>query len=85
MNTKNGNTNNERLLFHGTVNNSLTIINYKGFNRSYAGMNGNVLRATCFEQAWSVSVSICILYTCALCDYWLLSVGAAGVLGSRHG
>ncbi|KYO18144.1 poly [ADP-ribose] polymerase 14 isoform A [Alligator mississippiensis] len=39
MNTKNGNTNNERLLFHGTVNNSLTIINYKGFNRSYAGMN----------------------------------------------
>ncbi|XP_019378093.1 PREDICTED: poly [ADP-ribose] polymerase 14-like isoform X2 [Gavialis gangeticus] len=39
MNTKNGNTNNERLLFHGTTSNSLTAINFKGFNRSYAGMN----------------------------------------------
>ncbi|XP_043380894.1 protein mono-ADP-ribosyltransferase PARP14 isoform X6 [Chelonia mydas] len=39
MDSKNGNTNNERLLFHGTTNGSLTIINNKGFNRSYAGMN----------------------------------------------
>ncbi|CAM4533985.1 unnamed protein product [Lepidochelys kempii] len=39
MDSKNGNTNNERLLFHGTTSGSLTIINNKGFNRSYAGMN----------------------------------------------
>lgn len=36
---KNGNRNNERLLFHGTSQESLTLINKKGFNRSYAGMH----------------------------------------------
>ncbi|NXR93835.1 PAR14 polymerase, partial [Hypocryptadius cinnamomeus] len=36
---KNGNKNNERLLFHGTSQESLTLINKQGFNRSYAGMN----------------------------------------------
>lgn len=39
---KNGNRNNERLLFHGTSQESITLINKKGFNRSYAGMHGNV-------------------------------------------
>ncbi|XP_064370733.1 protein mono-ADP-ribosyltransferase PARP14 isoform X2 [Dromaius novaehollandiae] len=39
MDKKNGNRNNERLLFHGTSSDSLTLINNKGFNRSYAGMN----------------------------------------------
>ncbi|XP_030310267.1 protein mono-ADP-ribosyltransferase PARP14 isoform X2 [Calypte anna] len=37
MDKKNGNTNNERLLFHGTSKESLTLINNHGFNRSYAG------------------------------------------------
>ncbi|NXB88448.1 PAR14 polymerase, partial [Vidua chalybeata] len=36
---KNGDRNNERLLFHGTSQESLTLINKHGFNRSYAGMN----------------------------------------------
>ncbi|NXT15310.1 PAR14 polymerase, partial [Prunella fulvescens] len=36
---KNGNRNNERLLFHGTSQESLTLINKQGFNRSYAGMH----------------------------------------------
>ncbi|XP_072788080.1 protein mono-ADP-ribosyltransferase PARP14 isoform X2 [Taeniopygia guttata] len=36
---KNGNRNNERLLFHGTRQESLTLINKHGFNRSCAGMN----------------------------------------------
>uniref|UniRef100_A0A8C5JS33 Poly [ADP-ribose] polymerase n=1 Tax=Junco hyemalis TaxID=40217 RepID=A0A8C5JS33_JUNHY len=36
---KNGHRNNERLLFHGTSQESLTLINKKGFNRSYAGMH----------------------------------------------
>ncbi|NXP49794.1 PAR14 polymerase, partial [Heliornis fulica] len=36
---KNGNSNNERLLFHGTSKESLNLINNYGFNRSYAGMN----------------------------------------------
>ncbi|NWY06730.1 PAR14 polymerase, partial [Nothoprocta ornata] len=40
MDKKNGNRNNERLLFHGTSRDSLTLINNRGFNRSYAGING---------------------------------------------
>ncbi|NXG22938.1 PAR14 polymerase, partial [Grallaria varia] len=39
MDDKNGTTNNERLLFHGTSKESLTLINNHGFNRSYAGMH----------------------------------------------
>ncbi|NXP65862.1 PAR14 polymerase, partial [Chloropsis cyanopogon] len=39
MDKKNGNKNNERLLFHGTSQESLTFINKHGFNRSYAGMH----------------------------------------------
>uniref|UniRef100_A0A8C3JQ27 Poly [ADP-ribose] polymerase n=1 Tax=Calidris pygmaea TaxID=425635 RepID=A0A8C3JQ27_9CHAR len=39
MDSKNGNTNNERLLFHGTNKESLTLINNRGFDRSYAGMH----------------------------------------------
>lgn len=42
MDNKNGNSNNERLLFHGTSMESLTLINNYGFNRSYAGIHGNV-------------------------------------------
>ncbi|NXK58450.1 PAR14 polymerase, partial [Sylvietta virens] len=37
MDKKNGDRNNERLLFHGTSQESLTLINKSGFNRSYAG------------------------------------------------
>ncbi|XP_031600671.2 protein mono-ADP-ribosyltransferase PARP14-like isoform X1 [Oreochromis aureus] len=40
METKNKHTNNERLLFHGTTDTSIHLINSKGFNRSYAGKNG---------------------------------------------
>ncbi|XP_072197856.1 protein mono-ADP-ribosyltransferase PARP14 [Excalfactoria chinensis] len=39
MDEKNGNNNNEKLLFHGTSAESLTHINNYGFNRSYAGRN----------------------------------------------
>ncbi|NWW79438.1 PAR14 polymerase, partial [Climacteris rufus] len=39
MDKKNGNTNNERPLFHGTNKESLDLINSRGFNRSYAGMH----------------------------------------------
>lgn len=42
MDKKNGSRNNERLLFHGTSQDSLAYINNSGFNRSYAGMHGNV-------------------------------------------
>ncbi|NXR48585.1 PAR14 polymerase, partial [Hippolais icterina] len=37
MDKKNGHRNNERLLFHGTNQDSITLINKKGFNRSFAG------------------------------------------------
>ncbi|NWI75535.1 PAR14 polymerase, partial [Dryoscopus gambensis] len=39
MDKKNGSRKNEKLLFHGTSKESLTIINAHGFNRSYAGMH----------------------------------------------
>ncbi|NWU52151.1 PAR14 polymerase, partial [Dromas ardeola] len=39
MDNKNGNIDNQRLLFHGTSKESLTLINNYGFNRSYAGMH----------------------------------------------
>lgn len=34
---------NERLLFHGTAASSLRTINYSGFNRGFAGKNGESL------------------------------------------
>ncbi|NXS16895.1 PAR14 polymerase, partial [Mystacornis crossleyi] len=37
MDKKNGSRRNEKLLFHGTSKESLTLINKRGFNRSYAG------------------------------------------------
>ncbi|MCJ8742185.1 hypothetical protein PDJAM_G00079280 [Pangasius djambal] len=37
---KNKHTNNEKLLFHGTGPDNIDKINDRGFNRSYAGMNG---------------------------------------------
>lgn len=40
MDTKNGHTNNERQLFHGTDADTVPYINQHGFNRSYAGKNG---------------------------------------------
>ncbi|KAH1185080.1 protein mono-ADP-ribosyltransferase PARP14-like [Mauremys mutica] len=39
LDKKNGNPNNEKLLFHGTPSSSLSTINYNGFNRGFAGMN----------------------------------------------
>lgn len=51
MDDKNGNNNNEKFLFHGTSAESLTFINNHGFNRSYAGMHGNVnFKTTCFPE-----------------------------------
>lgn len=40
MDIKNDDTNNEKLLFHGTDADSVTYVNQHGFNRSYAGKNG---------------------------------------------
>ncbi|XP_040197920.1 protein mono-ADP-ribosyltransferase PARP14-like [Rana temporaria] len=42
MDTKNGSTNNEMTLFHGTDPNSIQHINHHGFNRNYAGRNAAV-------------------------------------------
>ncbi|NWY71793.1 PAR14 polymerase, partial [Erithacus rubecula] len=39
MDKKNGKRNNEKFLFHGTSQESLALINDRGFNRSYAGMH----------------------------------------------
>ncbi|KAM4626273.1 protein mono-ADP-ribosyltransferase PARP14-like isoform 2-T2 [Discoglossus pictus] len=43
MDNKNGNTNNEKRLFHGTPPNTVKTINCNGFNRSFAGMNAAVI------------------------------------------
>ncbi|XP_054492030.2 protein mono-ADP-ribosyltransferase PARP14-like [Agelaius phoeniceus] len=40
---KNKNQNNERLLFHGTAASSLSLINFYGFNRGFAGKNAAVI------------------------------------------
>lgn len=40
MDQRNGHTNNEKQLFHGTSEETIPIINERGFNRSYAGKNG---------------------------------------------
>ncbi|XP_060631288.2 protein mono-ADP-ribosyltransferase PARP14 [Anolis sagrei] len=39
LDKKNGQTKNEKILFHGTPHSTVTPINHTGFNRSYAGMN----------------------------------------------
>lgn len=39
MDQKNGHSNNERRLFHGTSQDTVAVINERGFNRSYAGKN----------------------------------------------
>ncbi|NWH50637.1 PAR14 polymerase, partial [Fregata magnificens] len=58
MDNKNGNRNNERLLFHGTSKESLTLINNQGFNRSYAGMHAaNFGNGTYFAVNASYSAS----------------------------
>ena len=41
MDIRNGSHQNERSLFHGTTEESSSAINHHGFNRSYAGKNGN--------------------------------------------
>lgn len=46
MEQKNGHQNNERILFHGTSEDTIAIINEHGFNRSYAGKNGEKLRSS---------------------------------------
>uniref|UniRef100_A0A8D0LB93 Poly [ADP-ribose] polymerase n=1 Tax=Sphenodon punctatus TaxID=8508 RepID=A0A8D0LB93_SPHPU len=56
LDKKSGNTNNERCLFHGTPSSSLNIINYTGFNRSYAGKNAAAIgRGTYFAVGASYS------------------------------
>nr|XP_009491491.1 PREDICTED: poly [ADP-ribose] polymerase 14 [Pelecanus crispus] len=58
MDNKNGTTNNERLLFHGTSKESLTLINNQGFNRSYAGVHAaNFGNGTYFAVNASYSAS----------------------------
>uniref|UniRef100_A0A8C5WDM2 Poly [ADP-ribose] polymerase n=1 Tax=Leptobrachium leishanense TaxID=445787 RepID=A0A8C5WDM2_9ANUR len=42
IDTRNGNTNNENRLFHGTDHDSVSKINKNGFNRSYAGRHAAV-------------------------------------------
>ncbi|NXY63930.1 PAR14 polymerase, partial [Callaeas wilsoni] len=58
MDKKNGSRNNERLLFHGTSQESLTFINNHGFNRSYAGTHAaNFGNGTYFAVNASYSAS----------------------------
>ena len=39
---RNGHQNNEKRLFHGTCESTVPVINERGFNRSYAGKNGEM-------------------------------------------
>lgn len=42
MEKKNGHQNNEKRLFHGTSEQTISHIEKSGFNRSYAGKNGKL-------------------------------------------
>lgn len=46
MEQKNGHQNNENILFHGTSEDTVLTINENGFNRSYAGKNGEKFRSS---------------------------------------
>lgn len=62
--TKNKNQNNEKLLFHGTAASSLSTINYNGFNRGFAGKNGESFsKAVNFLDMYEVlgNVSVTVL------------------------
>ncbi|OCT63245.1 hypothetical protein XELAEV_18044343mg [Xenopus laevis] len=43
IDTKNGSTNNEKQLFHGTDPSTINNVNNNGFNRSYAGKNASII------------------------------------------
>lgn len=45
MEQKNGHSNNEKVLFHGTTQDTVRVINELGFNRSYSGKNGEKFRS----------------------------------------
>uniref|UniRef100_A0A3Q4HSS3 Poly(ADP-ribose) polymerase family member 14-related sequence 1 n=1 Tax=Neolamprologus brichardi TaxID=32507 RepID=A0A3Q4HSS3_NEOBR len=55
MELRNGHQNNERRLFHGTCDGAVPNINDRGFNRSYAGKNGEI-----FVGGGCVSVPIAV-------------------------
>ncbi|XP_061050236.1 protein mono-ADP-ribosyltransferase PARP14 isoform X2 [Eubalaena glacialis] len=58
MDAKNGQLINEKLLFHGTDADSVTLVNGKGFNRSYAGKNATVFgKGTYFAVSAHYSAS----------------------------
>lgn len=46
MEQKNGHQNNEKILFHGTSEETVAVINEHGFNRSFAGKNGEKFRSS---------------------------------------
>ncbi|XP_005751189.1 poly [ADP-ribose] polymerase 14-like [Pundamilia nyererei] len=52
MEVRNGHQNNEKRLFHGTSKATVPIINDRGFNRSYAGLN-----ATCYGKGTYFAVN----------------------------
>lgn len=72
MDAKNGTTNNEKRLFHGTARSSLTLINNSGFNRSYAGFHGKMVVRPLLWVVWS----------CVSCA-WLASLVERTVTSSR--
>jgi hypothetical protein len=48
MDKDNGGMNNERRLFHGTESTNVNAINTQGFNRSFCGANGKLVRSILF-------------------------------------
>lgn len=49
MEVRNGHQNNERRLFHGTSEDTVATINDRGFNRSFAGKNGETFVGIYFD------------------------------------
>lgn len=70
MEVRNGHQNNEKRLFHGTSKATVPIINDRGFNRSYAGLNGEAFVAIFFafvreliiETWWEMGMLLLKIY-----------------------
>lgn len=60
MEQRNGHQNNERRLFHGTCHTTVAHINDYGFNRSYAGKNGEKLVLNILDAVESDTTSVSI-------------------------
>lgn len=79
MEKKNGHQNNEKRLFHGTSELTISHIEKSGFNRSYAGKNGRAFSkiTLIFKLNIPSLYLICVLYLCVVDSLMFLVTATA--------